>query len=43
MANASFYIGDILEIGAFQAVRSADVPAFERYMSLLGSYYDDLK
>ena len=34
--------GDILEIGAFQAIRSQDVPAFERYLSLLGTYYNDL-
>lgn len=30
---------EILEIGAFQSIRSQDVPAFERYLSLLTSYY----
>ncbi|KAM0750159.1 hypothetical protein T439DRAFT_302081 [Meredithblackwellia eburnea MCA 4105] len=33
---------EILEIGAYQSIRSNDVPAFERYLSLLGSYYNDL-
>ncbi|KAI9611953.1 hypothetical protein H4Q26_008043 [Puccinia striiformis f. sp. tritici PST-130] len=32
---------DILEIGAFYSVRTQDIPAFERYISQLGSYYND--
>ncbi|KAL8287692.1 hypothetical protein RQP46_003550 [Phenoliferia psychrophenolica] len=32
---------DILEIGAYQSIRSQDVPAFERYLHLLGNYYND--
>jgi len=32
---------DILEIGAFYSVRTQDIPAFERYISQLGPYYND--
>ncbi|GAA5957350.1 hypothetical protein JCM3765_000432 [Sporobolomyces pararoseus] len=32
---------EILEIGAIHSVRTSDVPAFERYLSLLQSYYQD--
>ncbi|KAM0788033.1 hypothetical protein ACM66B_006232 [Microbotryomycetes sp. NB124-2] len=32
---------EILEIGAFQSIRSQDVPAFERYLSLLSTFYND--
>ncbi|GAA5894979.1 proteasome regulatory particle lid subunit RPN12 [Sporobolomyces salmoneus] len=32
---------DILEIGAIHSLRTSDVPAFERYLSLLQSYYQD--
>lgn len=33
---------EILEIGAFHSIRTQDVPAFERYLSLLSTYYNDL-
>ena len=33
--------GDILEIGAIHSLRTSDVSAFERYLSLLQSYYQD--
>ncbi|KAI8451330.1 SAC3/GANP/Nin1/mts3/eIF-3 p25 family-domain-containing protein, partial [Phakopsora pachyrhizi] len=33
----------ILEIGAFHSVRTHDIPAFERYISQLGPYYNDYK
>ncbi|KAK4052035.1 regulatory particle non-ATPase [Microbotryomycetes sp. JL201] len=32
---------EIFEIGAFQSIRSQDVPAFERYLSLLSTFYND--
>jgi len=34
---------DILEIGALWAIKKRDIPAFERYMSQLKSYYFDYK
>ncbi|GAA5912301.1 hypothetical protein JCM5296_000492 [Sporobolomyces johnsonii] len=33
---------EALEIGAFFSVRTDDIPAFERYLSLLSTYYNDL-
>ncbi|KAK4051270.1 regulatory particle non-ATPase [Microbotryomycetes sp. JL221] len=33
---------EVLEIGAFQSIRSRDVASFERYLSLLSTYYNDL-
>ncbi|GAA6005242.1 hypothetical protein JCM10207_002910 [Rhodosporidiobolus poonsookiae] len=33
---------EVLEIGALQSIRIDDVPAFERYLSLLATYYNDL-
>lgn len=42
LTASDIQIGDILEIGALQSIRSEDVPAFERYWSLLGTYYNDL-
>ncbi|GAA5976815.1 hypothetical protein JCM21900_001603 [Sporobolomyces salmonicolor] len=33
---------EVLEIGAFYSVRTNDIPAFERYLSLLSTYYHDL-
>ncbi|MBW0474420.1 hypothetical protein O181_014135 [Austropuccinia psidii MF-1] len=32
---------DILEIGAFYSIRTQNIPAFERYISQLGPYYND--
>lgn len=32
---------DILEIGAFWSIRSKDVPSFDRYFSLLQTFYKD--
>ncbi|GAA5978882.1 hypothetical protein JCM10908_002722 [Rhodotorula pacifica] len=33
---------DVLEIGAFESLRTDDLPGFERYLSLLATYYNDL-
>ncbi|GAA5857636.1 hypothetical protein JCM8547_004309 [Rhodosporidiobolus lusitaniae] len=32
---------EVLEIGALHSIRVDDVPGFERYLALLGTYYDD--
>lgn len=34
--------GDVLEIGAFESLRTDDLAGFERYLSLLATYYNDL-
>ena len=43
MLNSLFwnFSGDILEIGAQWAIASKDIPAFERYMAQLKTYYMD--
>ncbi|GJN87759.1 hypothetical protein Rhopal_000714-T1 [Rhodotorula paludigena] len=33
---------EVLEIGALFSIRTDDIPSFERYLSLLSSYYHDL-
>ncbi|BGP22036.1 regulatory particle non-ATPase [Rhodotorula toruloides] len=33
---------EVLEIGALFSIRTDDIPAFERYLSLLSAYYSDL-
>ncbi|GAA6020267.1 hypothetical protein JCM8202_002599 [Rhodotorula sphaerocarpa] len=33
---------NVLEIGAFESLRTDDLPGFERYLSLLATYYNDL-
>ncbi|KAG0653478.1 hypothetical protein C6P46_002749 [Rhodotorula mucilaginosa] len=33
---------DVLEIGAFESLRTDDLAGFERYLSLLATYYNDL-
>ena len=35
--------GDVLEMGALFSVSAKDIPAFERYMAQLKSYYLDFR
>ena len=39
----STIIGDVLEMGALFSVSAKDIPAFERYMAQLKSYYLDFR
>lgn len=41
MISGYIYVGDVLEFGAFYSVRTQDIPAFERYISQLNTYYKD--
>ncbi|GAA5988288.1 hypothetical protein JCM11641_006651 [Rhodosporidiobolus odoratus] len=40
--NALTTAREVFEIGALHSIRTDDVPAFERYLALLGTYYNDL-
>ncbi len=37
------FSGDVLEMGALFSVSAKDIPAFERYMAQLKSYYLDFR
>jgi hypothetical protein len=39
----STIVGDVLEMGALFSVSAKDIPAFERYMAQLKSYYLDFR
>lgn len=35
------FVGEVLEMGAYYSIKIKDIPAFERYMSQLQSYYQN--